>query len=680
MVGPDSKVIVRWPISPSETGVLELDPIPGEALIESLSIVADANLDRPVKPLLKDVDPVTFLTVGTRVGTEIRPPSMSVFNTFFDTPANRPHQTYRARLEAKRVEGRSTQGRYTAIVHGLRAGPFAGSLEITVYPGSPLVHIEAVLSTEADRVAYLYDMGLVASGKPSWNGFSWTDTEGNFQTHAAQPTEADRPLAVRHRTLIAEGANGSVACFPPPHQYFFARDLTDNLKYVWFGAGHRGLAERNGFGIRQSETGGGAWVPWVSAPPKTEQRLGMFLLASPGRARETMNEVLRYTHGDRFPDLPGHVTFSSHWHMAIALAAMKEIESKGPRTTPDLVKIFKDMNVNIVHLGEFHGDGHPRDQGPLRLAELDALFAECRRLSGDKLLLVPGEEANAYLGLRERGKEPGHWMLLFPRPVYWTMVRGEGQPFSESHPRYGTVFHVGSRDDMSALLDREHGLAWTAHPRIKASSWTPDGYKDEPFFKADTWLGAAWKGMPADLSQPRLGTRALDLMDDMANWGQHKYVPGEVDVFKIDHTHELYGHMNVNYVRLDRIPRFDDGWQPLLDALREGKFFVTTGEVLARGFTVSGKSSGETLTLPDDGRPELKLDLEWTFPLKFAEVVSGDGRRTYRERIDLADTAAFGQRELRLKPELKGRTWVRVEAWDVAANGTFTQPVWLETR
>ena len=36
---------------------------------------------------------------------------------------------------------------------------------------------------------------------------------------------------------------------------------------------------------------------------------------------------------------------------------------------------------------------------------------------------------------------------------------------------------------------------------------------------------------------------------------------GEVDVFKLDQTHELYGHMNVNYIRLERdeLPRFEEG-------------------------------------------------------------------------------------------------------------------------
>ena len=57
--------------------------------------------------------------------------------------------------------------------------------------------------------------------------------------------------------------------------------------------------------------------------------------------------------------------------------------------------------------------------------------------------------------------------------------------------------------------------------------------------------------MPADLSLDQLGNRPLDLLDDMANWGQKKYLPGEADVFKINHTHELYGHMNINYLRLE---------------------------------------------------------------------------------------------------------------------------------
>src|SRR5207302_3427521 len=167
--------------------------------------------------------------------------------------------------------------------------------------------------------------------------------------------------------------------------------------------------------------------------------------------------------------------FTSHWHMAVAVAAME----RKTQEVPSFVRIFKDMGVNAVHLADFHGDGHQKDPGPLRLPELEMLFRECDRLSDRDLLLIPGEEVNDFLGIEEPGKHPGHWMSLFPRPVYWTQQRGPGQPLVEQHPRYGPVYHVGSREDMVTLLQREKGLAWAAHPRIKASSWTPDIFRHE---------------------------------------------------------------------------------------------------------------------------------------------------------------------------------------------------------
>jgi hypothetical protein len=64
--------------------------------------------------------------------------------------------------------------------------------------------------------------------------------------------------------------------------------------------------------------------------------------------------------------------------------------------------------------------------------------------------------------------------------------------------------------------------------------------------------------------------------------------------------------------------------------------------------------------------------------MRFAQIVSGDGVRIHRERIELADTSPFSSRTLTLRPDLRGRTWVRVEAWDVATDGAFAQPVWIE--
>ena len=172
----------------------------------------------------------------------------------------------------------------------------------------------------------------------------------------------------------------------------------------------------------------------------------------------------------------------------------------------------------------------------------------------------------------------------------------------------------------------------------------------------------------------------LDLLDDMSNWGNPKFALGEVDVFKIEPDHELYGHMNVNYLRLEKVPRFEDGWQPVLDALRGGQFFVTTGEVLISGFTVNGRKSGESTMVVEGRKAEVRLDLKWTFPLVYAEIITGDGREIKRRRVDLSTTGSFGEVSLKLDTDVTDQRWLRVEVWDVATNGAFTQPVWLDQR
>ena len=339
--------------------------------------------------------------------------------------------------------------------------------------------------------------------------------------------------------------------------------------------------------------------------------------------------------------------------------------------TPEFVGVFKKTGVDIVHLAEFHNRlGRDRRDPDKALPLLKLLHDECARLSDDRLLLLPGEEPNVHLG--------GHWISFFPRPVMWVLDRRKGKPFVEEHPKYGRVYHVGSADDVLKLMKREGGLMWAAHPRIKASTGYPDRYRDEPFFQSDRYLGGAWKPMPADLSRPRLGWRVLGLLDDTSNWGAKKYILGEVDIFQVDRTTEFYAHANINYLRLDRVPRFEDGWAPVLKALHDGAFFISTGEVLLPKFTVGGKASGETLRLDATGRAELRATLTWTFPMAFAEIVSGDGKAVHRQRIDLSATNAFGEQVLTLPLELKGRTWVRLEAWDVATNGVMSQPVWLE--
>jgi len=547
------------------------------------------------------------------------------------------------------------------------------------------------MGTEEIGVAYLYDAGFAFHGDlPREMG--WREPLGDFVTRPVGRIETAEPLAVGGRMLGGQYAHGTLALFPPPHRYFYPLDFSNNFENFWMGPNYSDDDQPFAFGIRHDPRGDDRYVPWFNAPPDTKQEMGLFLYISGDTVQETLNEIASLTRNDTFAPLDGHTVFTSHYHVehtreimnaqrenAVAGSDIEGKRSSGDTyripehlQNPGFVNTFRKMGVDIVHLAEFHFGETPRWRERMRLRQLDLLHAECKRLSDSDFLLLPGEEPNVHLG--------GHWISLFPRPVHWVLNRREGKPFMTEDPDLGRVYHVGDSDDVHRLLELEGGLAWTAHPRIKGSTGFPDAYRKKSFFTSDRFLGAAWKAMPADLSQPRLGSRVLDLLDDMSNWGDPKYVPGEVDVFKIEPDHELYAHMNVNYLRLDEIPTFDDGWQPVLDALRQGKFFVSTGEVLIPEFTVLGHRSGETARLPEDGSATIRINLEWTFPLEHAVVISGDGESTTRREIDLSSTSAFGNQTLTFDEDLSGQRWVRIEVWDIATNGAFTQPVWLENR
>src|SRR5690606_19381963 len=105
-------------------------------------------------------------------------------------------------------------------------------------------------------------------------------------------------------------------------------------------------------------------------------------------------------------------------------------------------------------------------------------------------------------------------------------------------------------------------------------------------------------------------------------------------------------------------------WQPVLDAMESGKFFVSTGEVLLPTFSVDGSGAGETLKIKNRGKSEVVLEVDWTFPLNFVEIISGDGEQVFREKIDMRQTKAFGKEIFKFSIDLTGRKWVRVEVWD----------------
>lgn len=653
----EAMLSIEWPAGNAGTAKVSIDLNNTNPLIGSLGV----GTKEKHYTIARNLDPAIILTVGKRDLV-----SQNGWNIFFDKTAYQKYQSYAVKLEKTDVKVVSSGSRTEITVNGAKAGPFSGSIQFTLYNGSPLMNVAAVMSANVDSLAVIYDIGLTSRDTP-WEKLFWADTEDYMRNVAVAKMDTVEMMAVKYRTIIGQGKEGNLAVFPAPHQYFYPLDNCYNLEHIWYGENYRNLLPGFGIGIRHDLLGDRRWVPWFNAPPGTQQRYNFFCLLSREKDGKVLENVKAFTHSDKYEPLPGYYTMSSHFHQE----HVDDVLTRKPLPDmPGFVKAFRNTGVNIVHLAEFHGPGSPRGPEAKRWPELKMMFAECARLSGGNFLLLPGEEPNNFFG--------GHWMNIFPKPVYWLMSREKDQPFVEDHPEYGKVYRIGNKDEMLKLLEMENGLAWTAHARTKGSTGFPDKHKDEAFFKSDRFLGAAWKAMPADLSQPKLGKRVLDLMDDMANWGYKKNVLAEADLFRIEPNYELYGHLNVNYLQLDQLPRFEDGWQPVLDAMRKGKFFVTTGEVLIPAFRVNNAVVGETAKPDAKGNVEISLDAKWTFPLNRAEVISGDGKEVFHDMINLNDTQAFGQKSFKFTQNLKGRKWLRVEFWDVAANGAFTQIIWLE--
>jgi hypothetical protein len=130
---------------------------------------------------------------------------------------------------------------------------------------------------------------------------------------------------------------------------------------------------------------------------------------------------------------------------------------------------------------------------------------------------------------------------------------------------------------------------------------------------------------------------------------------------------ETFPQLMVNYVKLDRVPKFKDGWASVTNALRAGDYFVTSGEVLVRNWAVEGSGAKRTYS----------AEVEWTFPPEFAELVWSDGKKVDRQVIEMKDAMPFGSRKFRIPFEAEGKRWVRFALWDSAGNGAFTQPVHL---
>jgi len=233
----ENMLSVSWPTGKNESGKLLLDLSKDKPLFKSIQL---GN-----KEIASGIDPAFILTIGKRDLV-----SQNGWNIFFDKVPSKPHESYMVNFEKDNASVKS-EGAHTVIrISKMSAATFSGALEITLYNGSPLFNVAAVMSTDVDSTAILYDAGLINREK-IWNAIAWSDTKKQMQYASPKEEDSARNLEVKYRTVIGESNEGSLAIFPASHQYFYPLDEAFNLKFTWYGNNYRKMINGFGIGIRQ---------------------------------------------------------------------------------------------------------------------------------------------------------------------------------------------------------------------------------------------------------------------------------------------------------------------------------------------------------------------------------------------------------------------------------------------
>jgi len=581
-----------------------------------------------------------------------------------------------ATYKADSCEVKTDKTHLTVTFPGVTLGVFAGQLQFTVYKGSNLIQQEVVAKTNQNSVAYKYDAGLkglsTADSKLVWRDLTNLRQEYLF---GGANNEREAPLKTANRLLIAErGRAGSIAAFPPPHNFFWARESDQNLGYSWYRkdpSTSPGAGETFAFGVRQADgeekdniKGNFALY---SARPGTMQHMPVFYYVSTEPGDATRDAVLAFTHGDRYKPIPGYKTMIHHYHMNFGARLMAA--GSADAEIVDLPAI-KAVGINIVspvdNVGVGGGAGQRKPEDVLTQHEFQVQGA--KRHSDKDFVVMPDHEFyGSVLG--------GHTDMLFSHPVYWLYGRAKGKPLVEQHPKYGKVYNIGSPDDLMEMVKAEDIILSMPHPRTKNNTGYPDGYKDKAFFKDPHYanFGYRW-GMGIDRSERRLcENRCLPLLDEANNWFANdptppKYIMAISEVQTQAPGDDIYGFQPINYLKLDSVGTPDDT-SSIIKALQRGDYFISTGEILIPNYSLQGAGN----------QKKIVADVEWTFPLDFVEVVWGDGQRTDRQIISTTEATGFGTRHFEIPFDAAGKKWVRFAAWDIAGNGALVQPIKLST-
>jgi hypothetical protein len=408
----------------------------------------------------------------------------------------------RATFHATSCKVKSEGARLEVSFPGLEMGIFSGDLVYTVYRGTNLLRQEAIAKTSEPSVAYKYVGGLKGFHIGNDTRVIWRDVARAWQQYefGGAVNKDNVGLRARNRLGILEAGGGSLAFLPASHKFFFAREIETNLGYIYY---RKDSDTSMAIGVRQPEHEEGP-KPWgitdavwnrrvgesrgdsnnfalYNAPPGTLQRMAVYFYLSPESSHATQEHVMAFTHDDVYKPMPGLKVMVSHFHFHFN----EQLTDAGTEDLqPSWLPTFRALGINIAILADFHGDGHATDTGKLRLDDQKVYFEGCGRVSDRNFLCIPGEEPDANFG--------GHYMFVFPRPVYFTHLRKPAsppnQPYQEEMEPYGKVYHTTNAATELNLLTDEQGLVWQTHPRTKGSAGYPDATKDTDFFKSDRLL------------------------------------------------------------------------------------------------------------------------------------------------------------------------------------------------
>ena len=400
-------------------------------------------------------------------------------------------------------------GRIEVSFPGVEMGIFAGRLQYTVYKGTNLIRQEVIAKTDEQSVAYKYDAGLKGLAIQPASRVVWRDTSNNWQENALESAVNTNPAVAvaANRLLAIQTGTGSLAVFPPPHSFFWVREIPLNLGYNWFRKDSASsYLDRHPAGRERSRPG--VWRTWRRrhAPEfRALQRAARHLAADAdvpaGRSRhgETGVDAGARLHPEGSLQAAAGISRDGAAlpHEPRVAAAWKRRARQRARRFPARAdggrqrlraRRRRRYRRRPARRRSARGNRQPQADAPPQPA--DDMPAE-----GPGAVLRDGEAPGAEGLLRpaDRGdlqhrrlegatRRPQRFAAVAPGLLRQPARRGAAAA-SRTHPTYGQVYHLGSPADLVEMAHRENMVFFMPHPNTKSSAGYPEFIKDKPFFK-----------------------------------------------------------------------------------------------------------------------------------------------------------------------------------------------------